>query len=102
MGDNDFPVRMAGQNLGGWHQEYVQGSNQYTQAGTHIPDYSQRMSYQQNAGGPLLIAGDQKYYGDPYYKEPTGNSGGHLTDPEKLRIEHNKIRKLLGLPLKEA
>ena len=53
MGDNDFPAVMGNTPIG-FVQQYVQGMNQYSQAGTDIPDYSAKTKYAQEKGGPLV------------------------------------------------
>ena len=42
--DNDFPVRMAGGNLGAFLQQYESGVNKYSQGGTDIPNFTTQSS----------------------------------------------------------
>ena len=52
MGDNDFPTVMGNTPLG-FLQTYVQGLQEYEQAGTDIPDLRLQNEYAQEMGGPL-------------------------------------------------
>ena len=51
--DNDFPAVMGNTPLG-FLQTYVQGLQEYEQAGTDIPDLRLQNEYSQEMGGPLL------------------------------------------------
>lgn len=53
MGDNDFPTVMGNTPLG-FLQTYVQGLQEYEQAGTDIPDMRLQNEYAQELGGPLI------------------------------------------------
>ena len=51
--DNDFPAVMGNTPLG-FLQTYIQGLQEYEQAGTDIPDLRLQNEYAQEMGGPLL------------------------------------------------
>ena len=55
MIDNAFPVQMGGNgNTIGFLQQYVQGMQDYSQAGEGIPDFGVQEQYAQESGGPLV------------------------------------------------
>jgi len=73
MGDNDFPVTMAGsggapkgfleqylpkikdtQKPQGYFREELEGERKYSQEGTDIPGFSVGQSYGQTEGGPVF------------------------------------------------
>ena len=52
MGDNDFPTVMGNQPIG-FLQQYVKGSKMYSQKGDNVPEFTNKMGYSQQLGGPL-------------------------------------------------
>ena len=56
MGDNDFPAVMGNQPIG-FLQQYVKGSKMYSQKGDNVPEFTNRMGYSQQLGGPLVAHG---------------------------------------------
>ena len=51
--DNDFPMTMANGPMG-FLQTYVQGMQEYEQAGPKIQDFRLQNRYAQESGGPLI------------------------------------------------
>ena len=95
--DNDFTTIMAGQKLGGWHQQYLSGYNQYSQGGTDIPNYTTQSNYGQEAGGPL-IAIDRAAPGYTPSPAELNKERGPVLDPAKIKLELDKIRRQLNIP----
>ena len=59
MGDNDFPTVMGNQPIG-FLQQYVKGSKMYSQKGDNVPEFTNRMGYSQQLGGPLVAHGSHE------------------------------------------
>ena len=59
MGDNDFPAVMGNQPIG-FLQQYVKGSKMYSQKGDNVPEFTNRMGYSQQLGGPLVAHGSHE------------------------------------------
>ena len=95
--DNDFPMRMAGNNLGGFLQQYSSGVNKYSQGGTNIPDFTTQSSYANEAGGPL-IAIDRASPGYTPTPAELQRTRGTLLDPVKIKEELDKIRLQNNIP----
>ena len=56
MGDTDFPAVMGNTPVG-FLQQYVKGSKMYSQKGDNVPEFTNRMGYSQQLGGPLVAHG---------------------------------------------
>ena len=73
MGDNDFPAVMGNQPIG-FLQQYVKGSKMYSQKGDNVPEFTNRMGYSQQLGGPLVAHGSHEptftFDGIPRYRTP--------------------------------
>jgi len=59
MGDNDFPAVMGNQPIG-FLQQFVKGSKMYSQKGDNVPEFTNRMGYSQQMGGPLVAHGSHE------------------------------------------
>ena len=75
--DNDFPTTMANGGGLGFLQQYLRGFEDYSQAGTDIPERRQQLKYGQEEGGPFY--GEQMISGSPsfdlrYPKMPVSGS----------------------------
>jgi len=95
--DNDFPVRMAGKNLGGYLQQYSSGVNKYSQGGTDIPDFTTQSSYANEEGGPLVAINRASPGYTPSPAE-LNKERGTLLDPELIKQELDKIRLQNNIP----
>ena len=111
MGDNDFPTVMGNQPIG-FLQQYVKGSKMYSQKGDNVPEFTNRMGYSQQLGGPLVAHGSHspsfEFDGIPRYtnpgshdprehKGPVDPSGKEIKDlrPEDKDIPLAKAKKML-------
>ena len=94
MGDNDFPTVMGNQPIG-FLQQYVKGSKMYSQKGDNVPEFTNRMGYSQQLGGPLVAHGSHspsfEFDGIPRYTDP----GSH--NPK----DHNAPVDPSGNPIEE-
>jgi len=95
--DNDFPVRMAGGNLGSYLQQYSSGVNKYSQGGTAIPDFTTQSSYANEEGGPLVAINRASPGYTPSAAE-LNKERGTLLDPELIKQELDKIRLQNNIP----
>ena len=95
--DNDFPVRMAGKDLGGYLQQYSSGVNKYSQGGTDIPDFTTQSSYANEEGGPLVAINRASPGYTPSAAE-LNKERGTLLDPETIQKELDKIRLQNNIP----
>ena len=59
MGDTDFPAVMGNTPVG-FLQQYVKGSKMYSQKGDNVPEFTNRMGYSQQLGGPLVAHGSHE------------------------------------------
>ena len=95
--DNDFPVRMAGGNLGAFLQQYESGVNKYSQGGTDIPDFTTQSSYANEQGGPLISI-DRAAPGYTPTPAELNKERGTLLDPKTIQKELDKIRLQNNIP----
>jgi hypothetical protein len=95
--DNDFPVRMAGGNLGSYLQQYSSGVNKYSQGGTDIPDFTTQSSYANEQGGPLISI-DRAAPGYTPTPAELERQRGSLLDPASIKKELDKIRLQNNIP----
>ena len=94
MGDTDFPTVMGNQPIG-FLQQYVKGNKMYSQKGDNVPEFTNKMGYSQQLGGPLIAHGSHspsfEFDGIPRYTTP----GSH--DPK----DHNAPVDPSGMPIEE-
>jgi hypothetical protein len=64
MGDNDFPAMMTNPAIG-FLRSYLQGYQDYSQAGTNIPEMRLQEKYGQEQGGPFVS--EQLISGSPSF-----------------------------------
>jgi|GEM_PF-2042663 len=92
MGDNDFPAMMGNPRLG-FLRSYLLGYQDYSQAGSDIPEMRLQNKYGQDFGGPLVseqLISSSPSFDLGYPKIPGRNLEGipNANDPvmrEKLR-----------------
>ena len=94
MGDNDFPAVMGNTPVG-FLQQYVKGSKMYSQKGDNVPEFTNRMGYSQQLGGPLVAHGSHspsfeideytKIHTDPGSHNPMEHKGP--VDPSGKEIK---------------
>ena len=94
MGDTDFPTVMGNQPIG-FLQQYIKGNKMYSQKGDNVPEFTNKMGYSQQLGGPLIAHGSHspsfEFDGIPRYTTP----GSH--DPK----DHNAPVDPSGMPIEE-
>jgi len=89
MGDNDFPAV-------GFLREYVEGMEDYSQAGSDIPSLRLQDQYAQESGGPLVS--QQLISSTPSFEinqKPSIDPDIYLPD---LTRRINYTKRQLGLP----
>ena len=95
MGDNNFPMTMANGPMG-FLQTYVEGMQNYEQAGDGIADFRLQNQYAQERGGPLM---QQMIAGSPSFEIPGGKS--HYRKPV-LPGERSPEEDIPFIPLPRA
>ena len=89
--DNDFPTTMANGGGLGFLQQYLRGFEDYSQAGTDIPERRQQLKYEQEEGGPLY--GEQMISGTPSFSIFQGaGSLGKRSGEQLKRIQESGIQ----------
>jgi hypothetical protein len=85
MGDTDFPTVMANPGVG-FLRSYLRGFEDYSQAGTDIPDLRLQEKYGQEQGGPLVS--EQLISGSPSFDIQRGKGAlGRRTGEQLLRLQ---------------
>ena len=110
MGDNDFPAVMGNTPVG-FLQQYVKGSKMYSQKGDNVPEFTNRMGYSQQLGGPLVAHGSHEpvfldeipryiipgSHNPMEHKGPVDRSGKEIKElrPKDEEIPLAKAKKML-------
>lgn len=89
--DNDFPTTMANGGGLGFLQQYLRGFEDYSQAGTDIPERRQQLKYEQEGGGPFY--GEQMISATPSFSIPQGSGSlGKRSGEQLQRIQESGIQ----------